>query len=215
LDVNSLALAELQYKFILLVQLFPCRCTTEPLGTKRNRIEEESENEPHFGIGSEIASSSIYIAFCLTALVLGSGGSAAMAQDKALPPGDIITARKTLMSVIARNMYPLDEMIYTGKINLPRGRAYADSIAAMMQAFPLLFPAHTNSWKPGTTDPASATFADPHIWDQFDFFYKESMAASKSAFDASRADTEAQFRKSVTELRLTCDGCHATFQKNN
>jgi hypothetical protein len=87
--------------------------------------------------------------------------------------GDIISARKTLMSVIARNMYPLDEMIYTGKINLPRGRGNADSIAAMLQAFPLLFPAHTNAWKAGTTDPASATFADPHVWDQFDFFYKE------------------------------------------
>jgi hypothetical protein len=55
-------------------------------------------------------------------------------------------------------------MIYTGKINLQRGRAYADSIAAMMQAFPLLFPANTNTWKAGTTDPASATFADPHVW---------------------------------------------------
>lgn len=148
------------------------------------------------------------------ALILGSSSSA-WAQDKALPPGDVIAARKTLMSVIARNMYPLDEMIYTGKINLPRGRGHADSIAAMIQAFPLLFPAHTNAWKPGAADPASSTFADPHIWDQFDFFYKESMTAAKYAFDASRADTEAQFRKSVTELRLTCDGCHATFQKNN
>jgi cytochrome c556 len=119
------------------------------------------------------------------------------------------------MSVIARNMYPLDEMVYTGKINLPRGRGHADSIAAMLQAFPLLFPAHTNAYKPGTADPASATFADPHIWDQFDFFYKETMTAAKYAFDASRAENETQFRKSVTELRLTCDGCHATFQKNN
>jgi hypothetical protein len=41
------------------------------------------------------------------------------------------------------------------------------------------------------------------------------MTASKYAFEASRAETEAQFRKSVTELRLTCDGCHAAFQKNN
>ncbi len=157
---------------------------------------------------------SMLLGMCLAAPLLGSG-FAAWAQDKALPPGDVILARKTLMSVIARNMYPLDEMIYTGKINLPRGRGHADSIAAMLQAFPLLFPAHTNAYKPGTVDPASATFADPHIWEQLDFFYKESMAAAKYAFDASRADTEAQFRKSVTELRLTCDGCHATFQKNN
>jgi cytochrome c556 len=163
---------------------------------------------------TEILRRRVLSGLCLAAVIPGSG-FAAWAQDKALPPGDIITARKTLMSVIARNMYPLDEMIYTGKINLPRGRRNADSIAAMLQAFPLLFPAHTNAWKPGTADPGSATFADPHIWDQFDFFYKESMVASKYAFDASRAETEAQFRKSVTELRQTCDGCHATFQKNN
>jgi cytochrome c556 len=168
----------------------------------------------HFSTSTPTLRRKVLSGLCLAAVVLGSG-VAALAQDKALPPGDIIAARKTLMSVIARNMYPLDEMVYTGKINLPRGRAHADSIAAMMQAFPLLFPAHTNAWKPGTADPASATFADPHIWEQFDFFYKESMAASKYAFDASRAETEAQFRKNVQELRLTCDGCHATFQKNN
>ncbi len=168
----------------------------------------------HLSTSSQTLRRMVLSGLCLAAVVLGSG-FAAWAQDKALPPGDIISARKTLMSVIARNMYPLDEMIYTGKINLPRGRGHADSIAAMMQAFPLLFPSHTNAWKPGTTDPASATFADPHIWDQFEFFYKESMVASKYAFDASRAENEAQFRKSVTELRLTCDGCHATFQKNN
>jgi cytochrome c556 len=141
--------------------------------------------------------------------------SFAWGQDQ-VAPTDTILARKTLMSVIARNMYPLDEMIYTGKINLPRGRANADSIAAMLQAFPLLFPSSTNSWTPNAGgDLARATFADPHIWEQFDFFYKQAQAASKYAFDASRSKNEADFRKNITELRLTCDSCHATFQKNN
>ena len=138
------------------------------------------------------------------------------ASGQEMPPGDVILARKTLMSVIARNMYPLDEMVYTGKINLPRGRGAADSISAMLQAFPLLFPRSTNSWTPGsTTDPARSTFADPHIWDEFDFFYKEAQAASKYALDASRAENETDFRKNVTQLRQTCDTCHASFQKNN
>jgi cytochrome c556 len=141
----------------------------------------------------------------------------AWGQDQtAGAPADVILARKTLMSVIARNMYPLDEMIYTGKINLPRGRANADSISAMLQAFPFLFPPSTNTWTPNAVaDPARATFADPHIWQQFDFFYKEVQASAKYAFNASRAENEAEFRKSVTELRQTCDTCHATFQKNN
>ena len=142
-----------------------------------------------------------------TALAQGQGVSA---------PGEIISARKTLMSVVARNMYPLDEMIYTGKINLSRGRANADSISAMLQAFQFLFPPATNAWTPNAVgNPAQATFADPHIWDQFDFFSKELQASAKYAFEASRAETDTDFRKSVTLLRQTCDTCHAAFQKNN
>src|SRR6516225_7550458 len=54
---------------------------------------------------------------CLATIV-----SFAWGQEQGAP-ADLILARKTLMSVIARNMYPLDEMVYTGKVNLPRGRA--------------------------------------------------------------------------------------------
>ena len=57
-----------------------------------------------------------------------------------------------------------------------------------------------------------ATFADPRIWEQFDFSYK-AQAAAKYAFTASRAENETDFRKNITELRLTCDNCHATFQR--
>jgi cytochrome c556 len=150
---------------------------------------------------------------CLGAI---TAGTTLTASGQEFPPGDVIAARKTLMSVIARNMYPLDEMIYTGKINLPRGRAAADSISAMLQAFPFLFPPSTNTWTPTAVgDPARATFADPHIWQQLEFFNKEVQASAKYAFNASRAESEAEFRKSITELRQTCDTCHAAFQKNN
>jgi cytochrome c556 len=152
-------------------------------------------------------------------LAIGLVGTSVIAwgQDRtAGAPRDIIMARKTLMSVIARNMYPLDEMIYTGKINLQRGRGHADSISAMLQGFLFLFPTTTNTWTPNAGgDIAYATFADPHIWEEFDFFSKQVQAATKYALDASRAEKDADFRKNVTELRLTCDNCHATFQKNN
>jgi len=155
-------------------------------------------------------------AVCIAASILGTGITAWGQDQKSFGPSDVISARKTLMSVIAKNMYPLDEMIYTGKFNLERGRNSADSIAAMLQAFPLLFPPATNTWTPNAQrDPAVDTFADPHIWEEFDFFYKQAMAAAKYAFDASRAENEADFGKHVTNLRLTCDGCHAAFQKNN
>lgn len=150
---------------------------------------------------------------CLAVSVMATS-FAALGQETA--PADVISARKTLMSAIARNMYPLDEMVYTGKINLPRGRNNADSISAMLQAFPLLFPPSTNTWTPNAQrDPAAATFADPHIWEEFTFFSKEIQAAAKYAYDASRAENETDFRKNITLLRQTCDTCHAAFQKNN
>jgi cytochrome c556 len=148
--------------------------------------------------------------------IVGSA-STALAQDpSALPPADVISARKTLTNAIARNMYPLDEMSYTGRFNMPRGRNNADSISAMLQAFPLLFPPSTNTWVPNVPrDPAADTFADPKLWSEYTFFYKEAQAAAKYAYDASRAENETEFRKQVANLRLTCDTCHATFQKNN
>ena len=64
-------------------------------------------------------------------------------------------------------------------------------------------------------DPAVDTFADPAIWKSFAFFYKESLSAAKYAYNASRAENEAEFKKSAVDLRLTCDTCHAAYQKNN
>ena len=153
---------------------------------------------------------------CLVAGIVGTDSSALGQDPSALAPADVISARKTLMNAIARNMYPLDEMSYTGKFNLLRGRNNADSISAMLQAFPLLFPPSTNTWVPNAPrDPAADTFTDPKLWSEYTFFYKEALAAAKYAYNASRAENETEFRKSITELRLTCDTCHATFQKNN
>ena len=156
---------------------------------------------------------------CAAGVVAGmmGTGSTALGQDpSALAPADVIAARKTLMNAIARNMYPLDEMIYTGRFNLPRGRNNADLISAMLQAFPLLFPPSTNTWIANAArDPAVDTFTDPKLWSEYPFFYKQAQAAAKYAYDASRAENETAFRKSIADLRLTCDTCHATFQKNN
>jgi cytochrome c556 len=125
-------------------------------------------------------------------------------------------ARKTLMVVIADNMQEIEAMTAGGKIDLAKARANANAISGMLLAFPHLFPASTNTWTPNAPrDPATDTFTDPGLWKTFPFFYKEAQAAAKYAFDASRADAEAEFKKQATNLRLTCDTCHATFQKNN
>jgi cytochrome c556 len=149
---------------------------------------------------------------CLAVALTAS--SAVLGQDpNPATPKDVIFARKTLMTSIGTNMYVIDGMLETGKIDLISGRANAESISAMLMAFPHLFPVSTNLWQANVKrDPASDTLADSAIWESRSFFYRESMSASKYAFDVSRAQNVADFSKSARDLRQTCDGCHSTYQ---
>ena len=134
-------------------------------------------------------------------------------QQHAGSPKDIIVARKVLMSTIGSNMYPIDEMLETGKIDLDAAHLNLESISAMLLAFPQLFPLSTNLWNPNVKrDPATDTLADAAIWESSSTFYGDAVAASKYAFAASRAQNVADFRKNARDLRLTCDGCHSTYQ---
>ena len=150
---------------------------------------------------------------CLAVALIGAS-SAVLSQDQnPATPKDVIFARKTLMSSIGTNMYVIDGMLETGKIDLVSGRANAESISAMLMAFPHLFPNSTNLWTANAVrDPAADTLADAAIWESRSFFYKDAQAASKYAFDASRAQNVTDFGKSARDLRQTCDGCHSTFQ---
>jgi cytochrome c556 len=150
---------------------------------------------------------------CLAVALIGAT-SVVLAQDQSpATPKDVVFARKTLMNSIGTNMYIIDGMLETGKVDLVSGRANAESISAMLMAFPHLFPNSTNLWKTNVVrDPATDTLADAAIWESRSFFYKDAMAASKYAFDASRAQNVADFRKSARDLRQTCDGCHSTYQ---
>jgi cytochrome c556 len=150
---------------------------------------------------------------CLAA-ALTVASSVAFGQDpNPASPKDMIVARKTLMNTIGTNMYPVDEMLETGKIDNAGARVYLESISAMLMAFPLLFPPSTNLWyQNAKRDPATDTLADASIWESRSFFYRDALAASKYAFDASRAQNVSDFRKAAGDLRLTCDGCHSTYQ---
>jgi cytochrome c556 len=150
------------------------------------------------------------------AIVVGTSFMALGQDQSAATPKDVIFARKTLMVSIANNMTEIEAMIGSGKIDLAKGRAHADSISAMLMAFPHLFPPTTNTWKANAApDPATGTFTDPSLWNVYAFFYKEAQAATEYAFNASRAENDTVFKKNAADLRLTCDTCHATFQKNN
>src|SRR3984885_9958729 len=94
---------------------------------------------------------------CLAVALIAS--SAVLGQDpNPATPKDVISARKTLMNSIGANMYAIDGMIETGKIDLVSGHANAESISAMLMAFPHLFPVSTNLWKANVArDPATDT----------------------------------------------------------
>ena len=141
---------------------------------------------------------------------------ATAAQEQALPPPkDTIFARKILMGAIDMNMDEIETMLAPeGKLELAEGQEHAETISTMLMAFPHMFPASTNQWKQGADrDAALDTFASPDVWTNFADFYQRAAAASKLAYDASRAKRESTFRPMIVELRAACNGCHAAYMK--
>jgi cytochrome c556 len=140
----------------------------------------------------------------------------ALAQDAALPPAkDTIFARKILMGAIDMNMDEIETMLAPeGKLDLGEGQEHAETISTMLMAFPHMFPASTNQWKAGVEhDPAMDTFASPAVWTNMADFYARATAASKTAFEASRAKRADAFRPLIVQLRLQCNACHAIYMK--
>ena len=84
----------------------------------------------------------------------------------------------------------------------------------MFMAFPHLFPPSSNQWKPGADrDPGTDTFASPDAWTKFSDFYQRATAASKIAYDMSRAEKVDALKTHARALRTACDACHALYLK--
>jgi cytochrome c556 len=149
--------------------------------------------------------------------LLGVSGLALAQDQSAATPKDAIFARKILMDTINTNMDELEGMTNSANaINLTEGNEHADMISVMLMAFPHLFPASTNQWKPNVErDPGRDTFASPDVWVKFSDFYRQAAEASKHAYNASRAKQEADFRQSIAALRNACDSCHAVYLKTD
>jgi cytochrome c556 len=150
----------------------------------------------------------------LAVAVLGTSFIASAQDQSAATVKDVIFARKTLMSAISDNMDQIEGMISTGKIDIADAHEHADTISIMLMAFPHLFPPASNQWKPNVDiDPATDTFASPDAWTNFPDFYKRATAASKTAYDMSRADKVDELKTRTTELRGACNACHAAYLK--
>ena len=156
-------------------------------------------------------------AVLLVACVLGLNAGALGQDQTAAIAKDAIVARKTAMDTLSDKMDIIEAAVAAGtKLNLDEGHANADVISVLLMAFPHLFPPSTNEWKPNVDrDPATDTFASPDVWTRFADFYKQASAASKAAFDASRADDEAAFKAAIAQLRTGCNACHTAYLKAN
>jgi cytochrome c556 len=150
----------------------------------------------------------VFAALGMSLLAWAQEQSAAIAKDA-------IFARKILMDTISNNMDELETMTTSDKgVNLTEGREHADTISVMLMAFPHLFAAETNQWKPNAErDPGRDTYASPDVFGNYTDFYAKAARASKTAYNASRAKQEGEFKKFVVELRAACDSCHAVYLK--
>jgi cytochrome c556 len=120
-----------------------------------------------------------------------------------------------MMDSISDNMDQIEGMISTGKIDLADAHEHADTMSVMLMAFPHLFPPGSNQWKANNPDPdpVADTFASPDAWSKFPDFYQRATAASKTAFDMSRADKVDDLKARAMELRVACNACHAAYLK--
>src|SRR5208337_2533563 len=150
------------------------------------------------------------------ALALWAAVPIALAQDDATPPAkDTIFARKIVMGTIDMNMDEVETMLAPGgKFDDAEAREHLDIISVLLMAFPHMFPAATNQWRAGADrDAALDTFAAPELWTSYGDFYKRTAAASKIAFEASRAKQAGDLKTLVAELRSACNSCHASYLK--
>jgi cytochrome c556 len=142
-----------------------------------------------------------------------AAGLIAIAQDQgATTAADVIFARKALKDDVCDKMASIERMIAQGRVDLGVAHAQADAIAAMLLAFPHLFPPGTNQWKPDSDqDPVTATLASPELWTAFPDFYRQAAAAANAAFELSRAGKIDDVKTRARELRIACDTCHALY----
>jgi cytochrome c556 len=153
----------------------------------------------------------------LTAVFLAASALAFGQAQKPDIAKDAIFARKILMDTINNNMDEIEGMISSGKpLPMDEAREHADLVSVMLMAFPHLFPDSTNQWKPNVQrDPGTDTFASPTVWTNFSDFYERAAKASKTAYNASRAKAESDFKAFAKQLRESCDSCHAAYQKTS
>jgi cytochrome c556 len=134
------------------------------------------------------------------------------ADQRAATAQDVIFARKALKDAVCDRLSEIERGIAGNRVDVDHARVAADAIAAMLTAFPHLFPPSSNRWKPDSDEaPESATLASPDLWSDFPDFYRQATAAAQAAFELSRARDVEDVKTRARVLRITCDTCHALY----
>lgn len=142
------------------------------------------------------------------ALALSLGlGSLALAQPH--DPAEAVIARQGLMYQLDADMAALEIALGEGTLDPADAAARGASMAAMLRAFPFLFPPESNF----LADPASTvtTSADPRIWAEPTAFAMAAANAVAAAEALSAAAGIAAATPAIPALRATCEACHATY----
>lgn len=126
-------------------------------------------------------------------------------------PDEVIEARRVLMQELERLMRPLDSFIAGEPGDLDAMRSAAQTMEAMLLAFPHLFPPTTNAYDPTVLEPPTVTL--PVLWENFDAFLGLAGTAEEAVAAVRAATTEEQMLSAARALRGSCDACHAAFTK--
>jgi cytochrome c556 len=115
---------------------------------------------------------------------------------------EIIEARRVLMRQVQRLMQPIDVFTVDGNGDADAVRSAAETIEAMMLAFPHLFPPATNLYDPSLREPP--TIALPAVWETFATF-RTLAERSERAAAAVTASTDATALRTATQEDLDFD----------
>jgi cytochrome c556 len=134
------------------------------------------------------------------------------ADDYLAEPGEIIEARRLLMTEAERLMKPIDSYTIGEPATPAELRSLATTLEPMLLALPHLFPPSTDLFDPAVLDPP--TIALPAIWQRFPAFRAMAENAEHAAATLRAAGDDPQALKAASEaLRTSCDACHRAFTR--
>jgi cytochrome c556 len=141
-----------------------------------------------------------------------SSAASVSADDYLAEPGEIIEARRLLMTEAERLMKPIDSYTLGEPAEPAELRSLATTLEPMLLALPHLFPPSTNLFDPAVIDPP--TIALPAIWQRFPAFRAMAENSEHAAAQLRETGDDPAALKAASErLRTSCDACHRAFTR--